>query len=93
MNSDEDKITAEAVEGATKGGLLASAASITSGLAVATAPVKLLGVLTIGTTAAISWPIVVAIGIAGAIFGGISAATAEGNRQERIRKEFTELIR
>ena len=92
MNPDDESITAEVFEGATKAGLLSSAASITSGLALASTPVKLLGLITIGTTTAVSWPLVVAIGVAGAIVGGISAAMIEGKRQERIREEFTELI-
>ena len=93
MNPDDGKIATEAFEGATKGGLLAAAASITSGLAVASAPVKLLGLITLGTTTAVSWPVVAAIGAAGAIFGGVSAAMIEGNRQEQIRREFTRLMK
>jgi hypothetical protein len=92
MKADDDRMTTEAIEGATKGGLLASAASITSGLAVASTPIKLLGLITIGTTTAVSWPVVAAIGAAGAIFGGVSASMIERNRQQRIRREFTRLI-
>ena len=93
MKPDDSKIAAEAFEGATKGGLLAAASSITSGLAMASAPVKLLGLITLGTTTAVSWPLVAAIGAAGAIFGGVSAAMIEGNRQEHIRREFTRLMK
>ncbi len=92
MNSDDRKIAAESFEGATKGGLLASAASITSGIAMATTPVKVLGLLTIGTSTAISWPVVIAMGAAGAVFGGFSAAMIERKRQEHIRREFARLM-
>jgi hypothetical protein len=92
MDPDEETIAAEAIEGAAKGGLLASAAAITSGFAIASTPVKLLGLITIGTTTAVSWPIVAAIGAAGALFGGVSAALLEGHRQQRTREEFTELM-
>ncbi|MCB1204769.1 MAG: hypothetical protein KDN18_10965 [Verrucomicrobiae bacterium] len=93
MNPDDERIATEAIEGASRGGLLASAASITSGLALASTPVKLLGLLTIGTTTAVSWPVVVAMGAAGAIFGGVSAAMIENKRQRRVQKEFTELLK
>lgn len=93
MKTDDEKIVFEAIDGATRAGLLASAASITSGVAVATVPVKLLGLITIGTATAISWPVVVAAGVAGAVFGGLSSAMMEGRRQQRIREEFTRLIR
>jgi len=62
------------------------------GFAIASTPVKLLGLITIGTTTAVSWPIVAAIGAAGALFGGVSAALLEGHRQQRTREKFTELI-
>lgn len=93
MDSDEEKVAAEAVEGAAKGGLLAAAASITSGLAISSTPVQLLGLITLGTTTAVSWPLVAVIGTAGAIIGGVSAAMIEGNRQEQIRREFTRLTK
>jgi len=93
MNPDEGRIATEAFEGATKGGLLAASASITSGLAIASTPVKLLGLVTLGTTTAVSWPIVAAIGAAGAILGGVSAAMIEGNRQQKIHREFTRLTK
>jgi hypothetical protein len=93
MNPDDERIATEAVEGATKAGLLASAASITSGLAVASTPVKLLGLITLGTTTAVSWPVVIALGAAGALFGGVSAAMIESKRQQRVREEFTRLTK
>lgn len=93
MDPDEGKVAGEAFEGAAKGGLLAAAASITSGLAIASTPVQLLGLVTIGTTTAVSWPIVAAIGAVGAIIGGVSAAMIEGNRQEQTRREFTRLMK
>ena len=93
MNDGADKIAAEAIDGATKGGLLASAASITSGIAVASTPVKLLGLITLGTTTAISWPVVAALGVVGAIVGGASAAMIESKRQDQIRKEFAKLMK
>jgi len=93
MTPDAEKIAAEAIEGATKGGLFASAAAITSGLAIASTPVKLLGLIAIGTTTAVSWPVVAGIGVVGAICGGLSAAMVEGHRQRRIREEFTRLMK
>lgn len=93
MNPDDGRIATEAIEGATKGGLLAASASITSGLAIASTPVKLLGLVTLGTTTAVSWPIVAVIGAAGAILGGVSAAMIEGNRQQKIHREFTRLTK
>lgn len=93
MNPDDGNIVTEAFEGATKGGLLAAAASITSGLAVASTPVQVLGLFTIGTTTAVSWPLVAAIGATGAVLGGVSAAMIESKRQEQIRREFTRLMK
>lgn len=93
MNPDDGRIATESIEGAAKGGLLAASASITSGLAIASTPVKLLGLVTLGTTTAVSWPIVAAIGAAGAILGGVSAAMIEGNRQQKIHREFTRLAK
>jgi len=93
MNPDDGNIVTEAFEGATKGGLLAAAASITSGLAVASTPVQVLGLITIGTTTAVSWPLVAGIGAAGAVLGGVSAAMIESKRQEQIRREFTQLMK
>jgi len=93
MNPDDGRIASQAFEGATKGGLLAASASITSGLALASTPVKLLGLITLGTTTAVSWPVVAAVGAAGAILGGVSAAMIEGNRQRHIHREFTRLMK
>jgi hypothetical protein len=93
MNPDDGRIASEAFEGATKGGLLAASASITSGLALASTPVKLLGLITLGTTTAVSWPVVAAVGAAGAILGGVSAAMIEGNRQRQIHREFNRLMK
>jgi len=93
MHPDDTTLAAEAFEGAARGGLLASAASITSGLAVASAPVKLLGLITLGTTTAVSWPLVATIGAAGAVVGGVSAAVIESKRQARIREEFNRLTK
>lgn len=92
MNPDTEQLATHALEAAATAGLLASAASIASGLALVSTPVKVLGLLTIGSATAVSWPLVAAVGSAGAIVGGLAAARAEGRRQERIRSEFSELM-
>lgn len=93
MNPEEERIAAEAVSGAARGGLLASAASITSGLAVSAVPVKVLGLITIGTTTAISWPVVAALGVVGAITGGLAGALIEGKRQEELNEQFHRMLK
>lgn len=92
MEDEDEHICAEAAGGAATGGILAAASSIATGIAVGSTPVKLLGLITLGTTTAISWPLVLAVGAGGALLGGIASAMSEVRRQEDIKEEFQRLI-
>ena len=74
MKVDRMSVADKAISGATQSGILASASAIASGLATVTTPVKVLGLVTIGSTTAVSWPMVAGIGVAAAVVGATSSA-------------------
>ncbi|GAB4135073.1 hypothetical protein [Thermopirellula anaerolimosa] len=87
---DYNRIATEALKGASKGALLASAASIVSGVAMATVPIKVLGIVTVATATTVAAPVVGAIAVGGAVVGGAGAAYAAYRKQAKIEKQFRE---
>jgi len=82
------RLDAETIKAAANGGLLASAASITSGVALTASPVKLLGLITLGTATTVSWPVVAGAGVAGAT----AAYMLEKKRQRDVEEDFESLL-
>lgn len=91
MRGDRRDIIENAIKGATQSGIVASASAIASGLAIVSTPVKVLGLVTIGTTTAVSWPMVAGIGVTAAIAGGTTSAAMVRKRQNTIEAEFAKL--
>jgi len=90
----EKKVIAqESLKGASRGGALAAAGSIISGVAMASVPVKILGLLTVGTATVVSIPVVVAVAAGGAVVGGAAAAYSSYRKQKQIEEEFDRLTK
>ena len=89
---DYKKIGTDAAKGASKGALVAGAASIISGVAMASVPVKILGLITIGTSVAVAAPVVASVAVGGAIVGGAAAAYASHRKQAKIEKQFNQMV-
>ena len=92
MNSDGQRILGQALLGGANGGLLTAAGAVVSGAAFVSTPVRLLGLITLGITTSVSWPVVLAYGAGGVVVGALSGALVERQRQERIRQEFSRLL-
>lgn len=90
---DTKAIILSGVTGATKGATVAGASAILSGIAMASVPIKFLGFITVGASTVVSAPVVMTLGVAGAIVGGTAAAVANYLKQSRIEKEFEDMIR
>jgi hypothetical protein len=90
---DKKKVAAEALKGAAKSGAVSAAGSILSGVAMASVPIKVLGILTIGSATVISLPVVLAVGAGGAIVGGAAAAYFNYRKQRNVEAEFDELVK
>lgn len=88
---DKQRIVKESIAGASKGGIVAAAGSILSGVAMVSVPVKILGLITVGATTAVSAPIVLAVGAGGAVVGGATAAYLNYRKQCSIEEEFRRL--
>ncbi len=93
MNEEHQEIAANALKGATKAGATAAASSVLTGVGMTTVPVKLFGLITIGTTTVVSMPVVVTIGIAGAVLGGAAAAYAVHRRHKKVKTQFETLLK
>ena len=89
---DRKEITASGLKGASKGAAVAGAGSILSGAAMVAVPVKVLGILTVGSAATVSLPVVASVAAGGAVVGGAAAAFASYRKQSRIEEEFEALM-
>lgn len=92
MTPDDQNLALQTVDGAAKAGVLMAAASVVSGLALASTPVKVLGLVAIASTTSVSWPIVAAVGATGAVAGGASALLRTKRRQKRVEEQFQALL-
>jgi hypothetical protein len=91
MKQDTQLIVKEAMTGASKGALVASAASIASGVAMVTTPaITILGI-GIGTSIAVALPVVAAVAVGGAVVGGSVAAIQRHRKNKKIHKQFENL--
>lgn len=91
MKKDTQLIVKEAMTGASKGALVASAASIASGVAMVTTPaITILGI-GIGTSIAVALPVVAAVAVGGAVVGGSVAAIQRHRKNKKIHKQFENL--
>jgi len=90
---NHQEIAASGIKGATKGAAVAGAASILSGVAMATVPVKILGFITVGSSAFVALPVVAIVAAGGAIVGGLTAAYANYRKQQAIEDEFDRLTK
>jgi serine acetyltransferase len=90
---EKRQIALESAKGATKGGLVAAAGSILSGIAMVSAPVKILGLITVGSSVAVSAPVVLSVATGGAIVGATAAAFFSYRKQRSIEREFRRMTR
>jgi len=81
-----------AAKGASKGAVVAAATSIVSGYAMASVPVKVLGLITVGTSTVVAAPVVASAAACGALVGGALAAYAAYRKQAKIEKLFHDAI-
>ncbi len=89
---DFKQVRIDAAKGASKGALTAAAASVISGVATASVPIKILGFITVGTSTAVSAPVIACVAVGGAILGGAAAAYASHRKQVRIERQFDEMM-
>lgn len=82
------EITLQAAKGALKGAATGTAASFVSGIALVSVPVKLFGLITVGSATVVAAPAVAGLAAGGALVGGAYAAFAAYRRQRGIEKEF-----
>lgn len=91
MKQDTQLIVKEAMTGASKGALMAAAASIVGGVAMVTTPaITILGI-GIGTSIAVALPVVAAVAVGGAVVGGSVAAIQRHRKNKKIHKQFENL--
>ena len=89
MKEEREMVLAAGLKGASQGGAAGMAGSVLTGLAVEKTKVTTLwGLITMGSTMSISWPVVIACGIGGAILLGIIGAASENGRIARVNGEF-----
>lgn len=86
------KIGLDGLKGATKGSVVASASSIVSGYAMVDVPVKVLGLVTVGTSTAVSAPIVLTFAATGAVLCGTITAYSSYKAKEKVHKDFEEAM-
>lgn len=92
MKEDTQLIIKDAMTGASKGAVVASAASIVGGLAMVSTPVTtLFGLITLGTTTAVAFPVVAAVAVGGAVVGGSIAAIKRHKKNKEIHSQFAKL--
>lgn len=89
---DHLKIGLDGIKGATKSSIVASASSIVSGFAMVDVPVKVLGLVTVGTSTAVSTPIALTFAATGAVLGGTIAAYSSYKAQEKVHQDFEEAM-
>ena len=89
---DKKQVASEAIKGAAKSGFVGAAGSIISGVAMASVPIKLLGLFTVGTATVVSLPVVLAVGGGAAVVGGAAAAYLNYRKQRNIEAEFEQLV-
>jgi len=89
---DYKRISLDTAKGASRSALLAGAGSVASGLATTSLPIKIAGLITIGSTTVVSAPVVASMSVGGAVLGGIAAAFYSNRRQQKIEEEFDSLI-
>jgi len=85
-------IVRDSLTGASKAGAVGAAGSILSGVAMASVPIKILGFITVGASAVVSLPVVVAVGAGCAVVGGAAAGYASYRRQRQVETQFQRLI-
>ena len=88
---DYRQIGGSGLTGAIKGGTVAAAGSIISGVGMTTVPVQILGVITIGSSTVVAAPVVAAVAAGGAVVGGVAAAYSAYRKQNKIEKLFAAL--
>jgi hypothetical protein len=90
---DYQEMAVAACKGAVKSAALGASGSILSGAAMVTVPVKLLGLVTVGTSTVVAMPVVVTAALGCALIGGVAAAGVSYVQQRKIEKEFDRLRR
>ena len=92
MKEDHQEIAKSVLTGATKGGAIAAASSILTGVAITATPVTtFFGLVTIGTTTAIAAPVVLTAAAIGAATFGTIAAVHKYRKIQKTKKTFEEL--
>ena len=93
MKQDTQLIVKEAMTGASKGALVASAASIVSGVAMVATPSTsiLWGLITFGASSVVAFPVVASVAVGGAIVGGAAAAIQRHQKNKKIDEDFENL--
>ena len=88
MKEETQLIAGAAASNAIYGGMAAATISVASGAAIITTPVKILGLITIGTTTTISLPIVIGAGLVGAAVVGAGAACYKKREINLVNRHF-----
>lgn len=93
MKQDTHLVIKDSLTGASKGALLASAASIVSGVAMVTTPSTsiLWGLITFGASSVVAFPVVASVAVGGAAVGGAAAAILRHKKNKKIHKQFAKL--
>ena len=92
MKKETENIISSGIKDGAKGGVVAAASSVITGVGMTTVPVKILGIWTIATTSIISVPVIVSVGVAGAIIGGGISAYSAHRKNNKIKKEFDKYL-
>ena len=92
MKKETENIISSGIKDGAKGGVVAAASSVITGAAITTVPVTILGLVIGPPTLVISVPIIVSVGVAGAIIGGGISAYSAHRKNNKIKKEFDKYL-
>lgn len=92
MKKETKNIISNGIKDGTKGGIVAAASSVVTGVGMTTATVKIFGIWTIATTSVIAVPVIVWSGVAGVIIGGSVSAYLTSRKNNKIKKEFDKYL-
>jgi hypothetical protein len=91
--ADKRDMVKSGLRGARNGAIVSAAGSIVSGVGMASVPIKILGLITIGTSTTVAFPVVASVAAGGAVVGGAIGAFSAYRRQKRIEDTFKELTK
>jgi hypothetical protein len=90
---DKSRVFRDSLAGASKGGAVAGAGSIITGIGLASVPVKILGFITVGSATVVSVPVVAGVAVGGAVVAAAYAGYTSYRRQCEIEAEFDRYVK